>query len=151
MTHYRKRVFTQGFPRLLSTTECWSPIKLSSTLPSLTQLSTMNPNSNNKDSSAATTSTSTITTTVRKHLFIYFTIETTLFLFDCFRRVTAMSNLLVFYTLDHKSISHIVITMKLRKKLQAKKRQKKTSKSPNSTVCHGNMYNAGAEEKFNSF
>mgnify|MGYP007022707303 CR=1 FL=1 len=150
MTHYRKRVFTQGFPRLLSITECWSPIKLSSTLPSLTQLSTMNPNSNNKDSSAATTSTSTITTTVRKHLLIYYTIETTLFLFDCFRRVTAMSNLLVFYTLDHKSISHIVITMKLRKKLQAKKRLKKTSSKsliPNSTVCHGNTMQEELKKK----
>ena len=116
----------EGFPRLRR-----SLIKLRHTLPSLTQSATMNPNSNNKDSKTSTTST----TTVRQlNWFLPFWKA---YCWSNFR-VTAMSNLLGFYTLDHKSISHIVITMKLRKKRQ-KKSLKKTKRTPtNSTACHGN-------------
>ena len=97
------------------------------------QLSTMNPNSNNKDSKTSTTST----TTVRKlNWFLPFWKA---YFWSNFR-VTAMSNLLGFYTLDHKSISHIVITMKLRKKLPKKslKKTKSQATPTNSTACHGN-------------
>ena len=103
------------------------------TYTSFSQLATMNPNSNNKDSKTSTTST----TTVRQlNWFLPFWKA---YFWSNFR-VTAMSNLLGFYTLDHKSISHIVITMKLRKKLP-KKSLKKTKRIPtptNSTACHGN-------------